>query len=107
MAHPAIIDTTITSGSGLQAYLKRNQGHQFAGHIGTDAAAAQIRAVLKASSGTWAGGRQANRIVKPLVHAADLQLEASKMFTLCLALFHGAYPPVNQSGQRHKFEPHK
>lgn len=107
MAHPAIIDTTITSGSALQAYLKRNQGHQFAGHIGTDAAAAQIRAILKASSRNWQGGRQASKIVKPLVHAADLQLEASKMFTLCLALFHGAFPPVDKAGVRHQFEPHK
>ena len=107
MAHPAIIDTAITSGSALQAYLKRNQGHLFAGHVGTDAAAAQIHAILKATSGNWAGGRQATRIVRPLRHAADLQLEASKMFTLCLSLFHGAYPPVNQAGQRRKFEPHK
>ena len=107
MTHPAIIDTSITSGSALQAYLKRNQGHLFAGHVGTDASAAQIRAVLRASATNWAGGRQANKIVKPLQHAASLQLEASKMFTLCLALFHGAYPPVDQSGARRKFEPHK
>lgn len=107
MAHPAIPDAAIVSGSALQAYLKRNQAHQFTGGLSTDATAAQIRATLKTTASNWSGGRQASKIVKPLFHAADLQIEASKMFTLCLALFHGAFPPVNSSGARRKFEPHK
>lgn len=107
MVHPAIVDLTITTGSGLSAYLKRNQGHQFAGSVGTYAAAAEIRAVLKSSADNWAGGRQATRIVKPLRDAAALQIDASRLYAVCYALFLEAYPPLDSRGTRHKFEPHK
>lgn len=109
MAHPSIDTSGFETGTGFVAYLERNRAHALAAETGYRAAAAEIRSLVRA-----AGSGQdrpmaimnARRISRPLLHAADLQLDEARMFSLCLSIYRGAFPPVHATGTRRAHNPH-
>lgn len=108
MAHPAI-DTGFARASELQTYLERVRAHALAGEAGYRTAAAELKHLIRDQGHRFNPNArlQAVRITKPLVHAAELQVDTARMSQLCLDLFRGAFPPVDAStGARRTFDPY-
>ena len=109
MAHPSLDTSGFEKGSAFRAYLERNRAHSLAAETGYRTAAAEIRALVRAAGPGLNPNNAllARRIARPLIHAADLQLDAAKMFGLCLQLHQGAFPPVHATtGARRRHDPH-
>ncbi len=100
MAHPAIDTSGFEKGSAFRAYLERNRVHALAGEAGFRAAASEIRLLVQAGSHDPRAAWNARRIARPLIHAADLCLDEARMFSLCLDIYRGVFPPVHATGSR-------
>lgn len=98
MAHPAIDTSGFEKGSNFRAYLERCRAHELAGQTGYHAAAAEIHALVKASSPLLS--LNARRIAKPLRVLAEMKVDEARLLALCLQLHRGAFPPVNAQGGR-------
>jgi hypothetical protein len=95
--NPLMDTSDFEKGSAFRDYLEEARSVELECEAGLRAAAAEIRSLIRANKGQMNPNAYliARRVSRPLVHAADLHVDAAKMMGLCLALHRGAFPPVN------------
>lgn len=108
MAHPALNTGAIFDASGLKAYLDQQRVHALAGADAYRTAAWTLRRAVERMNPGILGARgkfNARRLVKPLMHAADIGEDQARMFALCWEIHNGIFVPEAAATPANTYNP--